>query len=77
MYLVVFHRDRVSDKISFSNLIYTERMYLLVRPDGKTIPIVVLEKDDKSIKVSNEQGDMRWIKFTEFVLKENLILIKE
>ena len=52
-------------------------MYLLVRPDGKTIPIVVLEKDDKSIKVSNEQGDMRWIKFTEFVLKENLILIKE
>jgi hypothetical protein len=52
-------------------------MYLLVRPDGKQVPVMVLEKDDKSIRVSNLEGYTRWIKFTDFILNENLILIKE
>lgn len=51
-------------------------IYFLVKPDGTKVPIVVLEKDDRSIKISNLEGDTRWIKFTDFSLNENLILIK-
>ena len=51
-------------------------MYFLVRPDGKKIPIIILAQDGKSLKISNFDGIERWIPYTEFVMHENLVIMK-
>ena len=52
-------------------------MYFLVRPDGKQVPVIVTGQDKVSIKISNFDGDERWIRYTDFFIKENLIIMKK
>lgn len=52
-------------------------IYFLVRHDGQKVPVIVVAQDEKSLKISNVEGDERWIRYTDFVLHENLIIMKE
>ena len=51
-------------------------MYYLVKPCGQTVPVIVTEKDNTSLKIINIHGDSRWIKYTDFALKDNLLIMK-
>lgn len=51
-------------------------MYFLVREDGLQVPIIVIEQDSSSVKISNLSGDVRWLRYTDFILKDNLFILK-
>ena len=50
-------------------------MYTLVSGQRRT-PVFVIENDEQSVKVLNLDGFSRWIKKTDFILKNNLIIIR-
>ncbi len=50
-------------------------MYTLISGHKHT-PVVVIENDENSIKVLNLDGFSRWIKKTDFILKNNLIILR-
>lgn len=50
-------------------------MYTLVSGQIHT-PVFVIENDENSVKVINMDGFSRWIKKTDFILKNNLIILR-
>ena len=50
-------------------------MYTLISGTSQT-PVFVIENDEHSIKVINIEGFSRWIKKTDFILKNKLIIIR-
>jgi hypothetical protein len=51
-------------------------IYYLLRPDGLQVPVFVIDQDAQSIKVQNIDGYTRWIKYTDFTIKDNLVILK-
>ncbi len=53
-------------------------MYKLVKPDGQVVPVIVSEEDPRSIKIhlAADVSLCRWMKKTEFIVRDDLLLLK-
>jgi hypothetical protein len=53
-------------------------MYKIVKPSGEMVPVYITEEDSHSIKIhlATDVSLCRWIKKTEFIVRDDLLLLK-
>lgn len=53
-------------------------MYKIVKPDGQIVPVYITDEDSQSIRIHlvTDVSLCRWMKKTEYQIRDDLLLIK-